>query len=254
MSARYLIRLDDACHGMNRTKWEFIEGVLDRHRIAPIVAVVPDNRDSKLMIDERDEKFWDRVRAWDAKGWTVAMHGHTHVMHPTDSELVLPYYKRSEFAGLSLAVQSSKIKASRRIFNEQGIEPQVWIAPAHCFDLATLQAIRNETPIRVVSDGVALDTYYEHSFHWVPQQLSHFSRRWFGLWTVCLHPNSMTEESIAAFDRDLGGHYRGRVIGLRDVQMQPRAKSVASRLFESYFWWRWGASRPLKNATVSASH
>ena len=249
MSARYLIRLDDACHGMNRAKWDSIEHVLDRHGIAPIVAVIPDNRDSALMIDERDEKFWHRVRAWDAKGWTIAMHGYTHVMHPTDSKLVLPYYKRSEFAGLSLAEQSGKIKASRRLFNEQGIEPKVWVAPAHCFDLVTLQAIHNETPIRVVSDGIALDTYYEHAFHWIPQQLWHLSRHWFGLWTVCLHPNSMTQESIAAFDRDLGGYYKDRVIGFGEVRMRPRAKSAASRLFDSYFWWRWSAAtRPLKAA------
>jgi predicted deacetylase len=229
---------------MDRAKWEAIEGVLDRHGIAPIVAVIPDNRDSSLMIDARDEKFWDRVRAWEAKGWTIAMHGLTHVMHPTDSKLVLPYYKRSEFAGLSLAEQASKIKASRRLFNDQGIEPRVWIAPAHCFDLLTLQAIQDETPIRVVSDGIALNTYYEHAFYWIPQQIPRLTRRWFGLWTVCLHPNSMTEESIAAFDRDLGGYYRGKMIGFRDLRMRPRAKSAASRIFASYFWWRWGlASR-----------
>jgi hypothetical protein len=57
----------------------------------------------------------------------------------------------------------------------------------------------------------------------------------------------MTEESIAAFDREVGGYYKGRVIRFKDVQMQRRAKSVASRLFDSYFWWRWSAATmPLK--------
>jgi len=48
MSARYLIRLDDASATMNRHKWQLIEGVLDQHAIKPIVAVVPDNQDCLL--------------------------------------------------------------------------------------------------------------------------------------------------------------------------------------------------------------
>ena len=121
--------------------------------------------------------FWERVRAWIAKDWTVGMHGDTHVMHPTHSKLVLPFYPSSEFAGLPLEAQAQRIRAGWQLFRAQDIEPTLWIAPAHSFDLATLAAVRAETSMRVVSDGIGWDTWYEHGFYWIPQQLWGFRYR-----------------------------------------------------------------------------
>lgn len=239
MTARYLVRLDDACHTMNRKKWGLVEQILDFYGIKPIVAVVPDVRDPQLIVDEPDSAFWNKVRAWQAKGWTVAMHGHTHVMHPTDSKLLLPYYQRSEFAGLTLEDQSAKIAASWRIFLAEGVTPEAWVAPAHSFDLVTLQAVRAQTTIRVVCDGIARNAYYEHGFYWIPQQLWGLVNRRTGLWTVCLHPNSMTDASIAEFGKAIRDRFRDRIVGLQDVPLQTRPKSLASRLYNEIYWLRW---------------
>lgn len=239
MTARYLIRLDDACHTMDRRKWQFVEQVLDQYGIKPIVAVIPDNQDPELMLEEPDGAFWDKVRAWQAKGWTIAMHGHTHVMHQTDSKLLLPYYRRSEFAGLTLEEQSRKIRASWQLFEDQRIQPEVWVAPAHSFDLLTLRAIHKETSIRVVCDGIAFDTFYENDFHWIPQQLWRLEKRRSGTWTVCLHPNQMNEDSIGALGRMIGDEYSAQMIGVKDVKLRLHAKSILDRVYHSYFWWRW---------------
>jgi predicted deacetylase len=239
LSARYLVRLDDACHGMNRRRWRQVEDVLDRSGVKPIVAVVPDNRDPKLMADERDEGFWDKVRAWQAKDWTVAMHGYTHEMHPTDSPLLLPFYSRSEFAGLDLRAQAARIKASWQQFLAQGVTPTVWVAPAHSFDALTLQAIHQETPIRVISDGIGWDSYCEYGFHWIPQQLWEFAERRSGLWTVCLHPNTMNDQSIASLNEAIGGTFRERIGSVKDVVLKSRTKTWLDRLYREYFWWRW---------------
>jgi predicted deacetylase len=238
VSARYLIRLDDACDTMQPAKWESVERVLDGHGIKPIVAVIPDNHDPALLFAPRDPEFWVRVQRWAAKGWTIAMHGSTHVMHATQEPLVLPYYRRSEFAGLTLEDQATRVRAGWQLFREHGIEPQIWVAPAHSFDLLTLEAVARETSIRVVSDGIAWDTYHEHNFYWIPQQLWGFRKRSSGLWTVCLHPNTMDAEAVASLDAKLGDEFRDRVISVADVQLRRRPKSARGRLYHAYFWWR----------------
>lgn len=239
MSPRYLIRLDDACHTMQRHRWSMIEQVLDAHRVQPIVAVIPENRDPKLGFDSPDAAFWERVRSWAGKGWTVGMHGYRHLMHTTRELPVLPFYRRSEFAGLALEEQAAKIRASWQLFLANGVEPQVWVAPAHSFDLLTLQALHRETPIRIISDGIAWDTYQEHGFNWIPQQLWRLAVRPSGLWTVCLHPNNMDDAAITALDQALRERFRSRVTCVRDVVLHARAKTPVGRLYHTFFWWRW---------------
>jgi hypothetical protein len=239
LGARYLIRLDDACDTMDRCRWSLVEKVLDKHGVKPIVAVIPHNQDTSLMFEQRDAAFWDKVRGWAKKEWSVAMHGYTHIMHATESKLLLPFYKRSEFAGLELETQAEKVRKAWALFLAQGVEPKIWVAPAHCFDLLTLQAICRETSIRMVSDGIAWDTYFEHGFHWIPQQLWSLAERSSGLWTVCLHPNTMDDAAIDALDGALGGKFSGRLTRINEVALPRRRKSTLGRLYEVYFWWRW---------------
>lgn len=239
MSARYLIRLDDACHTQSRARWGRIEDLLDRHAIRPIVAVTPDNQDPKLAPDSRDEQFWDKVRSWQARGWTVAMHGHTHVMRPTQAKLLVPFYERSEFAGLSTEAQAEKIDTAWRLFLDERVTPQVWVAPAHSFDVKTLDAVRSCTSIRVVSDGIACDTYRSHGFSWVPQQLWGLSERSFGLWTVCLHPNTMDDRAIDQFDAQIRDRFRDRIIDFTQVKLRSRGKTLRDHLYAAYFWRQW---------------
>lgn len=242
MSARYLIRMDDACHTMDRHKWQLMEKTLDELGVKPIVAVVPDNQDPTLMLEPPDGGFWDKVRIWQEKGWTIAMHGYTHLMHPTESVLLLPYYKRSEFAGLPYEEQAAKIRKSWQLFQAQGVVPKVWIAPAHCFDVLTLKAIHDETSIRVVSDGIAWDVYYDLDFFWIPQQLWRLTERQSGLWTVCLHPNMMTDESIIALGQTIRGQFHDRITAFQDVNLRKQKKTLRQLLFHNYFFWRRGVS------------
>jgi predicted deacetylase len=239
VSAQFLIRLDDACSTLNRRKWALLEAVLDRHLVKPIVAVVPENHDPSLVFDERDSGFWEKVRSWQAKGWGVAMHGHTHVMHPIAQPGLVPFYSRSEFAGLDLQAQRNKIREAWQCFQAEGVTPQIWVGPAHSFDRQTLVALREETPIRVVSDGIAFDTYFEHDFHWIPQQMWGLRDRSAGLWTVCLHPNDMSEAAIETLGEVIGTSFRGRMISAADVHLTTRRKSVLGVIYHRYFWWRW---------------
>jgi predicted deacetylase len=236
--ARYLIRMDDACPTMRHAAWSEMEALLDSMGVRPIVGVVPDNADPDLALDARSPGFWDKVRRWQAKGWAIGLHGHRHVFHPIDrTRLLLPFYDRSEFAGLTLEEQSGKIRSAWGIFQREGVRPSVWIAPAHCFDAVTLEALQRETPIRTVSDGLALDQFHAHGFRWLPQQLWALQPRSFGLWTVCLHPSNMGPASLKRFAAQLASPYfRNRVVSVADLAATTRPKGVGDRLFEHYFW------------------
>ena len=251
MVARYLLRIDDACPTMDRRKWQLVEDLCDNFSIKPLVAIVPDNQDLDLLCGIPDLNFWDKVRSWQAKGWTIAMHGYQHEMHHTKSKLVLPFYERSEFAGLSFELQAEKIRRSWEIFASERVLPTAWIAPAHCFDLLTLQAVRAESPIRVISDGIARDQYYYEGFYWVPQQLWGLVEKRSGLWTVCLHPNTMTEQHIDSLREDIAGPFAGKIIALDDIELLQRNKSVADRWEEFVFWrrhWKNNVVRQVKKA------
>lgn len=239
MSARYLIRLDDACPTMAHVKWQRLESLLDAVGIKPIVAVVPDNQDAELHISPPDSLFWNTVRRWQNKGWTIAMHGYQHQFHPVDRrKLLLPFYDRSEFAGLSYEEQAEKVRHSWRLFQEQGVELSVWVAPAHCFDRVTLDALRAETPIRIVSDGIACEPFFDYGFYWIPQQLWHLLDKKSGVWTVCLHPNSMSDMQFSALATALRGAYAGRVVGVADIDLPERGKGLLDRWTSFWFWQR----------------
>ncbi|WP_022670505.1 DUF2334 domain-containing protein [Hippea alviniae] len=194
MSAKYIVRFDDASPTMNKKKWQRVERLCDEYNIKPIVAIVPNNKDSDLVCDSYDSSFWSKVKDWQDKGWYIALHGYEHKYVTQNSGLV-PINNRSEFAGLSYEEQKEKIEKGMRIFKEHGIEPNIWVAPAHSFDKNTLLALR-EVGISIVSDGIALYPFVKYGFKWIPQQLWHFRVMPFGVWTICLHPNKMGKDDF----------------------------------------------------------
>lgn len=238
MTARYLLRLDDACPTRHRDRWQRLEALFERWGIRPIVAVVPENADPELAVESADPGFWDRVRAWQSKGWTIAMHGERHVYHPVDKRrLLVPFHDRSEFAGLPYAEQAEKLRRAWALFAGQGVGPTLWVAPGHSFDQVTLEALRNETPIRTINDGIARNPFLEGGFYWLPQQLWALARRRSGLWTVCLHPNTMSDEAFAALAvRVADPWFRQRIVSVGELALVPRERDLWDWAYARYFW------------------
>ena len=85
---KYIVRLDDACPTMDRKKWNRFFNILDKYYIKPIVAVIPNNEDKDMLIDEYDKNFWDKVREWQNKKYNIALHGFNHVYSSNASGLV----------------------------------------------------------------------------------------------------------------------------------------------------------------------
>lgn len=241
MSASYIIRLDDACNTSDLNKWKAIEEILDEFDVKPVVAVIPDNQDSTLKFESENTDFWQMIKRWEEKGWAIAMHGYQHKYHFVNKRrLVLPYYDRSEFGGLSLEDQQNKIRKSLDIFRANHIEPKLWVAPGHSFDEVTLEALRREVPFRLVSDGIAFQPYSYKGFTFVPQQLWSIVEKKFGTWTICLHPDTMSLQDINVFKVAIAkGFIRDNLISLGQVSNLERRKGLASSVFSAWFWFRY---------------
>lgn len=200
MSARYLIRFDDICPTMNWLMWLRVEAVLLEFGISPILAVVPENRDSKLVVAQPRTQFWEEVRKWQARGWTIGLHGYQH-LYSNHSGGILGFTEKSEFADLSLPDQQTKLARASEIFRRESVTPEVWIAPSHSFDRSTLVALKR-IGLQRISDGFALFPHTDaDGMFWIPQQLWRFRWRPFGLWTVCFHHNSWSEQDFLRFRR-----------------------------------------------------
>ena len=186
MSTRFLLRIDDICPTLNWTVWQKIETLLIEEDVKPILAVIPDNQDPELHQGEFDEHFWDRVRAWQARGWTIGLHGYQH-RYVTRNPGILGLNKYSEFAGLPLNEQRAKLEKAVDIFSREGVLPEVWVAPAHSFDANTIQALAS-LGIHTISDGFSLYPHRDsQGMLWIPQQLWRLRPVPPGIWTLCVH-------------------------------------------------------------------
>jgi len=197
----YLLRFDDICPTMDWRVWNKIEPVMVALGIRPILAVVPDNRDPILMIDQAVDDFWERVRQWQARKWTIALHGYQH-RYVNNNGGILKLAEKSEFAGLSKAEQEAKLRAGLAKFAEEGVRADAWVAPSHSFDETTVQLLP-QVGIRVISDGFSrLPFESKEGVMWVPQQLWWFRPRKHGVWTICFHSNEFNDAVCDRFARE----------------------------------------------------
>jgi len=232
---RFLLRFDDICPTMNWSVWREVEAAVLDAGISPLIAVVPDNRDPVLQVDAPAVDFWDRVRGWQARGWSIALHGYQH-RYLTKKSGLIGLNRFSEFAGLPEPVQAEKIRAGLAVFERERVRADAWIAPAHSFDRATLRVLARHGP-HVISDGFARWPFVDGlGLFWVPQQLWWFAPCGSGVWSICLHCNPWTRQDIERFRRDLTV-YRSSISSLPEVllQFQGRQRALADILYAAVY-------------------
>ena len=203
-AAQYLLRFDDLCPTIPRECWERFRKLTERFGVHPILAIVPDNRDPELASGPADPAFWDAMRALEAAGACVAVHGHQHLCQSKGKSL-LGLHTETEFAGVDFATQRQWIQAGFRILRDQNLHPRLWIAPRHGFDLNTLQALR-DTGVEYISDGFARIPHRRHGITWIPQQLWSPVLKQRGLWTICIHPHTASSSDAARLEQFLELH------------------------------------------------
>jgi hypothetical protein len=122
----------------------------------------------------------------------------------------------SEFAGLPYEVQEIKLQNAIRIFHEHGIKPELWVAPAHSFDVNTVDLLL-KMGVHIINDGYAFYPYQDdRGMIWIPQQVGRFRNLPMGIWTVCFHFNLWDDEDFKRFRADLE-RFRRQIISVSDV-------------------------------------
>jgi len=244
--AQYLLRFDDLCPTVSRSRWEQFLPLIQEFRIKPILAVVPDNKDQDLLRADPNPEFWQQMRDLEAAGATIALHGYRHLCRSKGKSLV-PLHKHSEFAGLPADTQRQWILAGLHILRGHGLAPRVWVAPRHGFDRHTLRVLRDEG-IELVSDGLARVPFTREGLTWIPQQLWEPAEKSKGLWTICVHPNAMRGSKVEKLHNFLRKH-AAQFTSVEKVvaQFHPARLTTPERVYEFLSEWRIRASRMRKN-------
>jgi predicted deacetylase len=240
--ARYLLRLDDLCPTMHRARWQSFRALIDEFRLKPILAVIPDNRDSTLDLSPPDPIFWNQLRALEAAGAAIALHGFCHLCRSNGRSL-LGLHQLSEFAGISADTQRAWIADGLNILRDHGLNPRIFVAPRHGFDINTLCALRAEG-MTLLSDGFSRIPFLRGGVTWIPQQLWGPVNKPDGLWTICIHPNTAADEEIEhlrAFLRVNADLFIS--VDCLLAEFPPTTLNLNERIYSCVALWRVKASR-----------
>jgi predicted deacetylase len=243
--AQYLLRFDDLCPTVSFERWRRCASLVEEFHIRPILAVVPDNRDPDLQLSPPDHAFWERVRAMEAAGAAIALHGYRHLCLSRGRGL-LPLHRRSEFAGVPAETQRAWIGEGLSILRGHGLNPLLWVAPRHGFDRSTLSALRAEG-IRLLSDGFARVPFVRDGLAWLPQQLWAPAEKTKGLWTLCVHANSADRSQIEKLRVFLSRH-AAQITSVDRVlaEFPPAPLTLAESAYVKLALWRVQASNARK--------
>ena len=195
---KYFFRLDDIAPNMNWDNFNSALEIFKRNNIKPLIAVIPDVKDPKLLNYPINQNFWSIVKELKGNGWIIAQHGYQHLIRGKGG--VLQIHKSGEFGGLGFEEQEIMIKAGRKIMEAQAIIPDVFVAPRHSFDKNTLKALK-QNGFHFVSDGIALWPFKKWNLVWLPQILWRPRKGMFGLVTVALHTNTMNQEDFKNLEK-----------------------------------------------------
>lgn len=202
--AQYLLRIDDLCPTISTEPWLQIFRLIEEFHLKPILAVVPENWDPDLEAAPPDPRFWGQMRALESAGAVIGLHGYRHLCVNSGRSL-LGLHRNSEFAGAAGEMQRTWIRVGLHILRSQGLDPRIWVAPRHGFDAQTLQALRAEQ-IHLLSDGFARAPFVRNGITWIPQQLWSPVEKPRGLWTICVHPNTINDGEIDGLRAFLRAH------------------------------------------------
>lgn len=249
--ALYLIRLDDAAEYMDIQKWLRAVELITNFGVTPLIGVIPKCEDSKFVAKyEYNSDFWNVVQNWQERGCIMAMHGFNHVSKLAKGGLN-PIHNRSEFVSLSLEEQKIKIKKGYDILKKQKIDAKVFFAPCHTFDENTLQALKEETSIRIISDTIANDVYKKGDFFFLPCQEGKCRTLPFKFVTIALHPNEMKEKDFTTLEQFLKTKANNCVKNFNNLSLHERQLSFYDKILRFLYFSMRGIKKILHRNTIN---
>lgn len=115
------------------------------------------------------------------------------------------------------------------------IEPKVFFPPSHTFDENTLIALKEESDIRIISDTIANDVYFENGFYFIPQQSGRVRKLPFKVVTFCYHPNMMKDEDFEELEILLKGRH-SNFASVQDMKLKERPISNFDRILHAIYF------------------
>lgn len=200
------IRMDDITPDMDWEKFLAFKEILDKQGIKPLIGVVPDNRDENLHRAKAAGDFWEYVRDLQENGWSVALHGWQHI-YTTKKGGLFPLNRFSEFAGLSFEKQKAMLEKGTEVLKQNGINTDLFMAPAHSYDRNTLKALK-ELGYRKVTDGFGKRPYTWQGmiFYPISFMMSRSLKKKRGYTTLVVHVNEISDEGMERYRKLFAEH------------------------------------------------
>lgn len=199
--SKFFFRLDDIAPNMNWDNFYRIKEIFNRRKIKPLIAVIPDVRDPKLTQWPENKDFWATIGELNRNGWIVGQHGYRHLSEGNGG--ILKIHNSGEFGGLDFKFQESMITSGKEIIKTNLVNPEIFIAPRHSFDKNTIKALKING-FNHISDGIALYPFKKWGLIWLPQILWRPRKGLFGMITIALHPNTMTDKDFNDLEEFIG--------------------------------------------------
>ena len=226
------VRLDDITPDMDWGKFRRLEKMLDEHHIAPLLGIVPDNQDPNLMKEEAMPEFEKQIKLWEAKGWSLAMHGWKHI-YTTKKGGLFPLNSFSEYAGIPKEKQRNMISDGKEKLQRIGVNTNIFMAPAHSFDQNTLSVLK-EAGFEYITDGFGIYPYEWRGLTFLPIafQKNKDIEKSEGFTTLVFHTNTMNEQDFVNFEKTLK-EYKSDFINYNELlKLNAKKQTVAGRIKE----------------------
>lgn len=203
--SKFLIRLDDIHPQMNPHNFQRLIDCMTQFNLKGILGVIPDNQDIGLKTAQKDPHFWSTIKKLETAGFAIAQHGYQHV-YDTQNGGILNLNPQSEFAGHPYAVQKEKMEAGKKILEEKGLTPPLFMAPSHSFDRITLTVAKELG--YTITDGFGLWPKVKKGILFIPQLFASPVHLGIGVYTICLHTDSMRENDFERIEKHLKKNHK----------------------------------------------
>lgn len=232
MGRKIAVRMDDITPDMNWENFRFFQDLFEKAGITPLLGIVPESRDRKLCCENPHEDFYEVMRRLKEQGYCFAIHGCYH-LYTTKRGGLFPLNNSSEFAGVPYEKQKEMLCFGKRKLKKQGIDTDIFMAPAHSYDKNTLRALK-ELGITKVTDGFGKEPYLYKGLTFYPISflLGRSLKGKGGVTTLVLHANTVTEADRDRYRRIFEEYGKNMISYSEYLKRTPVRRRLPGRILE----------------------
>ncbi len=226
------IRMDDITPDMDWEKFYFFLNLFREVGITPLLGIVPMNQDDNLRRNDVKASFWEEMRKLQEQGYVLALHGYRHV-YQTKSGGMFPLNNFSEFAGRTYAEQREDLQAAKQILENNGIQTDIFMAPAHSYDKNTIKALK-DLGFTKITDGFGNKPYIWNGITYYPISfiLGKSLKKKRGYTTMVIHANTMTKKDEEYYKNLFATYGKDMISYSNYLQVTAAKRTVIGRFCE----------------------